>query len=145
MQSTTTVSSAMQQGSRKALKSLAFVLSVIVYLAGLVYAGVRSYTLFAATIESSLLPLAVLGIIALEVSALALPLTIHFWAAPGAQRLAAYGFYVLDLGLIVGNAILDASHHAGTVLPGFLQAYGVFAGARLASAVYGRLGLALGA
>ena len=117
----------MQQGSRRALKSLAFTLSVFVYLAGLIYAGVRSYTLFAATIDPALLSLAVLGIIALEVSALALPLTIHFWAAPGAQRLAAYAFYVADLALIVGNAILDAAHHSGAILPSFMQAYGMFA------------------
>ncbi len=127
MQSTTSVASAMQSGSRRALKGLAFVLSVIVYLAGLAYAGVRSYSLFAATIDPNLLPLAVLGIIALEVSALALPLAIHYWAAPGAQRIAAYGFYFLDLALIIANAILDAAHHDGAILPAFMQAYGVFA------------------
>jgi hypothetical protein len=123
----TTVSSAMKDNGRKALKGLAVFLSVIVYLAGLIYAGVRSYSLFARTVDADLLPLAVLGIVALEVSALALPLAVHCWTSPGAQRLAALGFYVLDLGLIVVNAILDAANHSGTLLPGFLQAYGIYA------------------
>ena len=125
----TTVSSAMKENSRRALKGLAVCLSLVVYLAGLVYAGVRSYSLFARTVDAELLPLAVLGIIALEVSALALPLAVHFWTAPGAQRLAALGFYLLDLALIVANAILDAVHHSGSPqsVPGFLQAYGVYA------------------
>ncbi len=123
----TTVSSAMKENGRRALKGLAIVLSGIVYFAGLIYAGVRSYSLFARTVDPELLPLAVLGIIALEVSALALPLALHYWTAPGAQRLAALGFYILDLALIVANAVLDAAHHSGTLLPGFLNAYGVYA------------------
>jgi hypothetical protein len=32
-----------------------------------------------------------------------------------------------SLALIVSNSILDAAHHSGTLLPGFLQAYGVYA------------------
>jgi hypothetical protein len=123
----TTVSTAMKENSRRALKGLAVTLSLIIYLAGLVYAGVRSYSLFAATVDPGLLPLAVLGIVALELTAVALPLAIHFWTAPGAQRLAALGFYLLDLGLIVSNSILDAAHHSGTLLPDFLAAYGVYA------------------
>lgn len=123
----TTVSTAMKENSRRALRGLAVTLSLIIYLAGLVYAGVRSYSLFAATVDPGLLPLAVLGIVALELTAVGLPLAIHFWTAPGAQRLAALGFYLIDLALIVGNSILDAAHHSGTLLPGFLAAYGVYA------------------
>lgn len=121
------VSTAMKENSRRALKGLAVFLSLIVYLAGLIYAGVRSYSLFAQTVEASLLPLALLGIVALEVSALALPLAVHYWTAPGAQRLAAIGFYMFDLALIVGNSILDAAHHSGTLVPGFMLAYGTYA------------------
>jgi hypothetical protein len=121
------ISTFLKEAPRRALRGLAVCLSVVVYLAGLIYAGVRSYSLFSRTVDPGLLPLAVLGIVALEVSALALPLAIHYWTAPGAQRLAALGFYALDLFLIVSNAVLDAAHHSGGVLPGFLQAYGVYA------------------
>jgi len=117
----------MKEISRRALRGLAVTLSLIIYLAGLVYAGVRSYSLFSATVDPGLLPLAVLGIVALELTAVGLPLAIHFWTAPGGQRLAALGFYLIDLALIVSNSILDAAHHSGTLLPSFLQAYGVYA------------------
>lgn len=122
-----TVASAMRSNTRRALGLVALVLSLIVYCAGLLYAGVRSYSLFAATIAPGLLPLAVLGIVALELSALALPLALHYWTAPGVQRYIASGFYLLDLGLVVGNSILDAAHQSGTVVPEFLLAYGVYA------------------
>jgi len=141
----TTVSTAMKENSRRALKGLAVTLSLIIYLAGLVYAGVRSYSLFAATVDPGLLPLAVLGIVAVELTAVGLPLAIHFWTAPGAQRLAALGFYLLDLGLIVGNSILDAAHHSGTLLPDFLAAYGGLCRPDPARGVYGRLGAVVGA
>lgn len=123
---TTTVSSAMQENQHKALRGLAIALSLIVYVAGLAYAGMRSYTLFSATIDTALLPLALLGIVALEVSAIALPLAIHFWTQPGGQRLAAMGFYLLDLALVTANAILDAAHHSETNVSGVLVAYGVY-------------------
>lgn len=123
---TTTISTALRDNQSRALRMLAIALSLIVYAAGLAYAGVRSYTLFSATIEAWLLPLAVLGIVALEISAIALPLAIHFWTFPGPQRLAAMGFYVLDLVLIAANAILDAAHHSGAEVSSLLIVYGLY-------------------
>jgi len=123
----TTVANALRHNHHRAWRGLALALSLLVYLAGLTYAAVRSYSLFAATIRADLLPLAVLGLVALELSAIGLPLAIHYWTSPGPQRLAALGFYLLDLGLIIGNSILDAAHQSGTLLPEFLQAYGVYA------------------
>jgi hypothetical protein len=122
----TTVSTAMKDSQHKALKGVAVTLSLIVYIACLAYAAVRSYSLFAATIEPNLLPLAVIGIVALELTAIALPLAIHFWTQPGAQRIAAIAFYLLDLTLIAINAVLDAGRHSQTILPDFLTAYGVY-------------------
>lgn len=121
------ISSNMRENSRRALRGLAVVLSFVVYAAALVYAGVRSYDLFARTLPADMLPLAVLGIVALEVTAMGLPLAIHFWTEPGTQRLTAYGFYALDLALIIGNSVLDAAQNSGTILPEFMRAYGTFA------------------
>ena len=122
----TTVANEMKHNQHHALKGVAITLSLIVYLAGLVYAAVRSYSLFAATIDPALLPLAVIGIVALELTAIGLPLAIHFWTQPGAQRMAAYAFYLVDLALIACNAILDAGRHNQTILPGFLTNYGIY-------------------
>lgn len=121
------ISRNMHENSRRALRGLAVALSFVVYLAALIYAGVRSYDLFARTLPADMLPLAVIGIVALELTALALPLAIHFWTAPGQQRLTAYIFYGLDLALIIGNSILDAAQNSGTILPDFMQGYGTFA------------------
>lgn len=123
----TNIKSAMQEHGRAALRGFAVTLSLIVYAAALVYAGVRSYDLFARTLPADMLALAMLGIVALEVTALGLPLAIHFWTSPGQQRMIAFCFYGLDLALIIANSILDAAHNAGTILPGFMQWYGVFA------------------
>lgn len=124
---TTNIKTAMQEHGRGALRGFAVALSLIVYGAALIYAGVRSYDLFARTLPADMISLALLGIVALEVTALGLPLAIHFWTSPGQQRLIAFGFYGLDLLLIIGNSILDAAQNAGTILPGFMQWYGVFA------------------
>lgn len=122
-----TISGNMREQGRRALGGLAVALSLIVYGAALVYAGVRSYDLFARTLPADMLAPALLGILALEASALGLPLAIHYWTEPGTQRMTAYGFYAIDLALIIGNSILDAAHNAGTILPGFMQFYGTFA------------------
>ena len=117
----------MKENSRRALRGLAVGLGIVAYFGGLVYAGVRSYDLFSRTLPAELLPLAVLGILALELPAVGLPLAIHYWTAPGAQRMAAQAFYVADLLLIAANAILDSAHNAGDIVPGFMAAYGVYA------------------
>lgn len=124
---TTTIKTSMQEHGRGALRGFAVALSLIVYAAALVYAGVRSYDLFARTLPPDMLALALLGIVALEVTALGLPLAIHFWTSPGQQRLIAFGFYGLDLALIIANSILDAAQNAGTLLPEFMRGYGVYA------------------
>lgn len=121
------ISNQTREQGRRAFKGFAIVLSFVVYAAALAYAGVRSYDLFARTLPADMLPLALLGILALEVTAVGLPLAIHFWTEPGSQRYTAYAFYALDLALIVGNSILDAAANAGTILPEFMQAYGTFA------------------
>jgi len=123
----TTIKTALQEHGRGALRGFAVFLSLLVYAAALVYAGVRSYDLFARTLPPDLLALALLGIVALEVTALGLPLAIHFWTAPGQQRMIGFGFYGLDLALIIANSILDAAYNSGAILPGFMQWYGVFA------------------
>lgn len=123
---TTTVSSAMRQSGMRAFGGIAAFLLVIVYGAALVYAGVRTYDLFRLTLPPDLLPLAVVGLLAMEVLAVALPIGLHFWFAPGMQHVLGTLFYVTDLALLGANAILDAAHNTGAILPEFMAAYGVY-------------------
>jgi hypothetical protein len=116
----------MSERSRKSFKIVSFVLSVLVYIAGLGYAAVRTYSLFASTINPDLIPVAVLGIIALEISAIALPIAIHYWTEVGIQRIVAVTFYIVDLLMISLNSVIDAARHSGSVVPEFLTAYATY-------------------
>lgn len=123
---TTNIKSAMQEHGRGALGALAKVIGVIVYTGALIIAGVRSYDLFARTLPPDMLLLATIGTVVLELTACGLPLAIHYWTSPGQQRMVAFGFYGIDLVLIIANGILDSSQNAGTILPSFMQFYGTY-------------------
>lgn len=106
------------------VKRIAFSISAVVYVGGLLYAGVRSYSLLVETLDPTFVMLALVGIVALELTAIGLPLAIHFWTAPGMQRWFAIGFYVLDLGSLVFNSYLDAGRHSGANIAPLMQVYG---------------------
>jgi len=126
MSKTTTIGNAMKESSHRTYQMLAFGLGILVYFAGMLYGAVRSYSLLANTVDPSLILWATIGIIALELTAVGLPLGIHFWFAPGPQRMAGLGFYAVDLVLIIANSIIDYGRHTGTLLPAFLTAYTTF-------------------
>lgn len=107
-------------------RRIAFFLGVVVYGFVLLYAGVRSLSLFQRTIAPAYFPLAVLGVVAMELSAVALPLTIHYGTAPGIHRNWALGFYAVDGAMIIFNAILDAAHQTGDILPAFMSGYNTY-------------------
>jgi hypothetical protein len=64
-----------------------------------------------------------LGLFTLELSAVGLPLAIHFWTAPGVHRIAALAFYFVDLALLAGNAVLDFRLNAGEALTQPMRLY----------------------
>ncbi len=101
----------MQEGQGRALKAIAYALGLIVYLGGIAYAEARAYSLFAKTIDAELLPIAIIGIVALGLTALAAPLAHHFGTAPGVQRIFLDVFYAFDIFAMAANAILDAALH----------------------------------
>lgn len=115
--------SAIQQANRNRLQVSAIGLGVLAYLGAILYSGVRSWDLMSRTLPADLLGFAVIGILVLELSAVALPLALHYWTIAGWHRTAAYIFYVADLALVAANAILDSAHIAGSVLPGFMAWY----------------------
>lgn len=117
-------------GSRnkvETIKRLLMVASIIVYLGFLVYSGVHNYSLMKKGIDPSYLIWAVVGVVAIEISAGALPAAIHFWTHDSMQRTIAFAFYGLDIALIVCNIILDNSIQADTVRPAWMETYLFFA------------------
>ncbi|WP_322794727.1 hypothetical protein [Thermoflexus sp.] len=123
MTDTTTVGDLMSEAKRRAFKALAIFLGLVVYAGMLLYAGVHNYALFTRGLREDLVIFALLGLFTLEVSAVGLPLAIHFWTAPGVHRIAALAFYLADLMLLGGNAILDFHLNAGLPLTPWMALY----------------------
>ena len=115
------IETALQEHKSAALRWLAGTMGVMVYLGMVGYAEVRNYTLLARTIDLALLPLAIVGVVAMGLTALALPLLIHHGTEPGAHRLFAMLFYGGDLVLMATNAVLDAALHTTDALTEPLQ------------------------
>jgi hypothetical protein len=118
-----TVGDLMSESRRRAFKALAIFVGLAVYAGMLVYAGVHNYSLFVRGLREDLVIFALLGLFTLELSAVGLPLAIHFWTAPGVHRIAALAFYFVDLALLAGNAVLDFRLNAGLALTEPLRLY----------------------
>jgi hypothetical protein len=119
----TTVGDLMSEAKRRAFKALAIFVGIAVYAGMLLYAGVHNYSLFTRGLREDLVIFALLGLFTLELSAVGLPLAIHFWTAPGVHRIAALAFYLADLTLLGGNAVLDFHLNAGLPLTPWMRLY----------------------
>jgi hypothetical protein len=118
-----TVGDLMSESRRRAFKALAIFVGLAVYAGMLVYAGVHNYSLFVRGLREDLVIFALLGLFTLELSAVGLPLAVHFWTAPGVHRIAALTFYLADLALLAGNAVLDFHLNAGRPLTQPMRLY----------------------
>jgi hypothetical protein len=118
-----TVGDLMQEARRRAFRSLVLFLGIAAYAVALIYAGVHNYALLTRGVAPELIIFALLGLFGLEISAIALPLAVHFWTAPGLHRIAALAFYAVDALLLFGNSILDFHLNAGLALPAWMDLY----------------------
>lgn len=109
----TTIGTQMLDNQTRAFKVIAYTLGILVYLGGVAYAEARAFALFSRTIDPQLLPIAIVGLVALGLTALAAPIAHHFGTAPGVQRLFLDAFYAFDIFAMATNAVLDAAHHTG--------------------------------
>ena len=124
----TSVGNELQAGKNKALKSLAQLAGLIVYAGMIAYSAVHNWRLLSAGIDSTMVIWAAVGVIALELTALALPIALHYWTFGAMHRIAAFAFYALDLTLIFANVVLDyALVSASGQLPNWLQIYKFYA------------------
>lgn len=101
----------------KAIKGIAIGIGIIVYLAMIAYSGVHNFTLMTKGVPADLILWAVVGIISLELTAIGLPLALHYWVHAPLQRIATFIFYGIDLGIVFINVVLDFAINAGTTLP----------------------------
>lgn len=103
----------MQSGRDQAIKSLVTLLGIVVYVAGVVYAEVHGYAMLSKGVNPDMLVWATLGIVALGLTALTLPLGLHYSFHAPLQKIAAYMFYMLDLALLIMNAVVDFNIESG--------------------------------
>ncbi|HID85699.1 MAG TPA: hypothetical protein EYP54_11495 [Anaerolineales bacterium] len=104
----------LQEAKSRALQGLVMLLGGLVYAGMLLWTGVHNYNLLTQGVPDGMLLWAVIGVIALELNAVALPLALHNWTFAAAHRLAALLFYALDLALLFLNVALDYGLVVGT-------------------------------
>lgn len=125
---TSTVGDVMQEGRNRALKTLAIGAGIVVYIGMIGYSAVHNFRLMTAGVAEDMLIWAVLGVLSLEVTALALPIALHWWCHAPLQRFAALAFYGIDLALVFINVVLDfAVVSQAETLPGWMQIYAFYA------------------
>jgi hypothetical protein len=124
--STQTVGDIMKESTRRAIRTLVILMGVAVYLAGVVYAEVHGFSVLSKGVQPDMLIWAYLGMIALGISAVALPLALHVWTFDAMHRIAAFLFYVVDIALLGVNSFVDFSTNTGETLPQWAQMYADF-------------------
>ena len=103
----------MSTGWSKSVKSITIFVSILIYLAGIVYAEVHGLNMLTKGVNPDFIMWAYIGMLALGLSAIALPLALHFWTFASMQRIFTFGFYALDLALLILNAFLDYGVNTG--------------------------------
>lgn len=101
----------------KALTTLTIFFGIIVYLGGIVYSGVHNYQLMTKGVPADLLIWAIIGIVGLEITAIFVPVALHYWTHDAMHRMAAFAFYGVDLLIIFLNVVLDFAMNSGNTLP----------------------------
>lgn len=97
----------MRSRNEKALKYLAVIISALVYIGAIVYGDVMFIGTVQVAFPSGFLgAVATAGAVVVGVSAIILPLAIHFWFSPGLQFVWGIVFWVLDILALSMNAIL---------------------------------------
>jgi hypothetical protein len=118
-----TVGNILQEGMHKAVKTIVVFMSILIYLAGVIYAEVHGLSMLSKGVNPDFLMWAYIGMMALGFSAIALPLALHFWTFAHLQRIFTFGFYAVDFGLLILNAFLDYAGNTGGQIAGWAQMY----------------------
>lgn len=118
-----TVGDIMDKSKGEGLKWLVIVGSVIVYAAGVVYAEVHGINMLAKGVAPDFLVWAYVGMIALGITALLLPLALKVWTIEAKHRIAGFLFYAVDLALLGVNTFTDYGNNTGAQLVTWAQIY----------------------
>jgi len=100
---------------RKSWGTISKMIGYVVYAGGVAYAEARAFSLFTKNLDADLLIVAIVGIVALGLTAVGAPLAYHWGTVPGTQRKWLVGFYAFDIAAMAANAVLDAAMHSADV------------------------------
>lgn len=118
-----TVGDILNDGKRNTIVKIILGAAIAVYLGFIGYSAVHNVHLMLRGVPADGQIFAILGIICLEVSAIFLPLALHFWTHAPSHKMAALICYVLYLLLIIVNIVADYNLVAGQALPGWVALY----------------------
>ncbi len=120
------------------LKGLAIVGSVLVYILIVVYAEYHFFNLISGFVPGGMQVVGMIAVGASGITALLLPVALHFWFRSGIQAIAGYIFYGIHFLMMFANLILDSSLqgtaiadtpdwietvYAPYILPGYIAFY----------------------
>lgn len=115
-----------QERNRDARRSFAIYGSILVYLAFVAYSEYHFYNLVTHFLPQNAQVFGLLAVGVTALSALILPLALHFWVQSGMQLTTAWVFYGVHLFFVCANLILDSNANAGASLSGFFAIYGTY-------------------
>lgn len=118
----------MNEKNRNAVKWIAIIGSIIVYLGFIIYAETHFFSLVTQFLpaDAQIVGLAAVGVTL--ITSIALPLAIHFWVRDGKQRVCAWLFYGTHLAITFANLVLNSALNSNNqdLSPTFQAIYGAY-------------------
>jgi hypothetical protein len=121
-----TMGELMRAQRRDAIKAASMFMAFVLYGAVLIYTGVHNFNLISRTVAPDQQLFAITALLCLEGASVFLPLAIHFWFAPGPQRLVGYVLYAANFTIVIMNTVLDAISNRAATMPEWLSLYATF-------------------
>ena len=121
-----TMGEIMRAQRRDAMKAAAMFMAVVLYGSVLIYTGVHNFNLISRTVAPDQQLFAITALLCLEGASIFLPLAIHFWFAPGPQRLVGYLLYAANFTIVITNTVLDAINNRADSMPEWLRMYATY-------------------
>ncbi|HEY3341451.1 MAG TPA: hypothetical protein VGK81_05510 [Anaerolineae bacterium] len=121
-----TMGEIMRAQQRGAMRAAAMFMAVVLYGSVLIYTGVHNFNLISRTVAADQQLFAITALMCLEGASIFLPLAIHFWFAPGPQRMVGYLLYAVNFTIVITNTVLDAINNRADVMPDWLRMYATY-------------------
>lgn len=128
----------MESRNTRAMKSLAIGLAALTYVGAVIYGDIMFLQVMGKAFPSGIIgALAMAGAVMTAVSAITLPLALHFWFKPGLQFIWGVIFWLLDVAVLGLNSILAFAIASGVVTDSWLLIWGELSPATPLVAVFG--------